>query len=68
MDQIGIPYARVDGVGRRVCPICGRRCVEEYDQDGELVTNTYGEHYEREHTEEGQMSRHKITSYRNVGA
>lgn len=54
MTAFGIPYAfgeMIAGQLHRVCPVCGERCPERTDATGEQTTNSYAEHYEREHEE-----------------
>ena len=49
--SVGVPYARVDEKGRRVCPACGEAIAEEYDRTGEPTTNRYAAHYIENHEE-----------------
>jgi hypothetical protein len=53
--KIGIPYAYVgisdDGTVYSKCPVCGEKIPEKTDRTGEMTTNAYAKHYEREHDE-----------------
>lgn len=47
-----LPYAHqeyTDGQLIRVCPTCGERIPEATDEDGELTTNNYADHYAKAH-------------------
>lgn len=47
---IGVPYAHVDEeTGECICPDCGARITEEYDEVGEATTNRYAAHYANAH-------------------
>jgi hypothetical protein len=50
--MIGVPYATaqvVDGVLVHVCPVCQRAFQEDTDDDGEVTTTKYADHYVVEH-------------------
>ena len=50
---IGVPYAYViPETGACVCTVCEQEISEDYNENGEKLTNNYAEHYLREHCKE----------------